>query len=1321
MCMNKKFFLNKNHVRMQLRVRVTLLAWMLALATCWSQTPRLYTVQHGLNTSNFKSVCIDSKGIVWMTGTRLLTRFDGASFHDVPSVDKATGKPLFSICNGLKECGDERYLVYTSNGLFMLDARYNKFERIKLNEEEGHVHGYYVNNVCDYIRRGQVFVTTDGYSCYVYDVRKGAVDKVASEAVIQTIGSSFILCSAIDSHKMLWANTIDKRLACADLQRMQRVTLHISPEASAMLSSASMQDMQECGGKMYFAMSKGLLAYDRATGRVDVVKGLDCSVKALCAMRDGSLYVGTDSYGIWVLNPEDDTMRLYQSPSAPVNMSLAKVAGMAEDADGNLIVEVMQKGVLVVPKNRGLFSHVALSPQNDGSNVSCVTSMAFSADGACWAGTDGGGVFRVTRDGSERYNDGLRSSLVQTVMVDKHGTVWCGTYGGGVQMLVGGVWTLGDGAWLGELANDMVMHLCYDEEGDIIYVSTNGGGIYRIDVAARTLVECNYKTLANHWLVKSFLDSEGTLWTCTSNSVNYRNMKTGKEGTFKYKNQDFFEMVDVQQIGDEIVLAGSEGVFFRNMKTGKTTVVDSSSGLLSNDVRSIVVTGSYVWVSTMMGVASINVSTHEVKNYTSFSGYFMGEFHRASSALSPDGRVMFGGDNGMLVFEPGEVERRNADVGTLFFTRLQIGSNEVNYSPDSDVLDASVMYATRIHLNSSNNSFVISFCSPEMSDPGRIHYDYILEGYDSHWHRDVGVAQASYASLHAGEYTLRVRAYYEDYPDKAIEKSIRVTVDAPWFASVWAVLVYALIVLLVAWMFRRMWMERRLQKREIEEARMAKDMRDSKLRMFTSFAHELKSPLMMIQAPLKGLAEEEKDENRLEIYSIMQRNCQKLLDIVKQITDIQSIDSGQFHLKLEEHDYVAYANQVFERFKGAAAVKNISFVVEHQEPEIPMFFDDRHFDKVMNNILSNAFKFTPDGGKIIARSAVSGGKVVLSFYNSGSHFDEEDMKHLYERFYRGSAGNNASGSGIGLNLANELVKLHHGKMEVSNIEPDGVEFRLTFPFCNAKNAEIDNRATVLVVDDDNDVVEFVKSQLEKDCNVLVAFSGNQAWQQVVAKRPDVVVTDYKMADGDGMELCQRIKSNPESDSIPVVMLTGEGNETLQLHSLNMQVDYYLEKPVSIQLLRSAIAHVLKVRENARRRMRRMDIGAAVDVATAGMQSVSVMERINACVKEHLGDGEYSIQRLADDVGMSKSQLCRRMKDECGMTPNAYVKSYRLKCAAYMLAHSNNNISEVMYSVGFSSPSYFAASFREYFKMSPREFMAYYKETEDENLLDKLLQ
>lgn len=1303
--------------------RVLLMSVLIILASeATAQNARLFTVQDGLHTSNFKSISIDSQGCVWLSGARLLTRFDGKSFHNLPTINRNTGQPLFSICNGVKEYGGGLYWVYTSNGLFLLDVRTNSYERIMLNEQEDSVHGYFVNKVNDYVTPEQVLVTTDGGGTYVIDKASRKVNKEASRQIIDVIGNSFLVNVMKDSHNIVWANTISKELVAVDLSTMQRKPLSIDEEAQDILKTSTVMSICECGGKIYFGLSQGLLVYNAVTNRVSVVNGISCTVKAMNVSKDGRLFVGTDSYGIWMLNPEDDSIQLYQNTAAPFDLTYAKVSDLIEDADGNLMVEVMQKGLLVIQKGKGAFKLTGLSAKGDGTNISCITSIAFGHDGSQWAATDGYGIFRVDAGGTHTVNEGLRSSLVQTIVVDKRGTLWCGTYGGGVQTLEGGRWSLGQDNWLAPLANELIMHLCYDEKEDVIYVSTNGEGLRRLDLSAHVIDKFNYKKLANHWLVMSYLDSLQTLWTCSSNRVSFINLRTRKEGVFEYEGQNFFEIDDIKQAGDEIILASSSGVFFHNIRTGKTSLVDTSCGLLSNDVRSVVVKNEYVWVSTIMGVASINLKTHHVTNYTSFFGYFTGEFHRTTAALSPDGRVMFGGDNGILSFVPQDVQTRKKDISDIFFTSLLIGSDEVDYPADNEMLDAAIMYAKTIHLKPSNNSFTITFRSPDITDPDRIHYDYILKGHDSQWHNNTSIPQASYVSLPAGRYTLVVRAYYEDFPENAVEKTIDIVVDAPWYATTIAIIVYCLMAILLVSVMYRLWRERKQQQQIIKEELAARERRDEKLRMFTSITHELKAPLMMIESPLKELAIDEQDERKLELYDIMQRNCQKMMDVVKQITDIQKIDQGKFVINLEEHDYVKYANHVFEQFRGIAAVKNISFIIEHNEPELYMFFDENHFDKILSNLLSNAFKFTPNGGKIIVRSGIVGGNVDLSIYNSGSHLDEEDMKHLFERFYQGSAGNNSTGSGIGLNLTNELVKLHNGTITVTNIDPDGVEFHLTFPFCNPEFNTANGRTSVLLVDDNRDIIEYVKSQLEKDCNVQVAFSGNQAWNLLLKQHPDVVVTDYQMPDGDGMELCQNIKANPETDSIPVIMLTGEGSEVIKLRSLNIQVDHYLEKPVSMTLLRSAIAQVMRVRETMRNRMVRIDMGANLANSNITVnERVDIFTLINESIRKHISDSDFSIAQLCTDVGMSKTQLHRKMKSHYGITPNIYIKTYRLKQAAYMLVHNDVNISEVMYAVGFNSPSYFASSFRDCFGMSPREFVACYKGSDDEEILNKLLQ
>ena len=468
---------------------------------------------------------------------------------------------------------------------------------------------------------------------------------------------------------------------------------------------------------------------------------------------------------------------------------------------------------------------------------------------------------------------------------------------------------------------------------------------------------------------------------------------------------------------------------------------------------------------------------------------------------------------------------------------------------------------------------------------------------------------------------------------------------------------------------------------------------------------------------------EDEDPDHQTLYEVMQHNCDRLLDIVKQITDIRKIDSGQMVLHLEEHDYVAYANHVFEQFQGIAKVKEITFDIEHGEEELPMMMDNTHFEKIITNLLSNAFKFTPQGGKVIAKSGLEDNKVVLHFFNSGPQLSEEDLKHLWERFYQGSAGVDSNGSGIGLNLVHNLVKLHHGSIEAKNVDPVGVEFTLSFPYFNAPQTTntIQTRATILIVDDDLELSKFMSDQLGKDYNIITAYSGNSAWKKVLAHRPDVVITDYRMPDGNGMELCQQIKSNPETNNTPVILLTGEGDEVLRLQSLNMQVDHYLEKPVNIVVLRSAISQVLRVRETLRNKANRAETVNDMPKPKLENAQEKFFQRVNEVIKEHLDESDFTVQQLCEEVAISRVHLNRKMKKHYGVSPNIFIRSFRLKQAAYLLAYNKANISEVAYAVGFSSHSYFTTSFREYFGMSPKEFALFYSEEENKEALQKLLE
>lgn len=1284
-----------------------------------AQVVRLYTNEQGLQTNNCNSIDIDSRDLVWVSGYNSLGLFDGTKFQYIP-IKTDDGRLLFQNAYGVKEHKDDKYWVVTSHGLYLLNARDMKFDHIFLQENEDSIYGFATNAIIDYPKEDHILITTDGFKSFVLNTITLKVDQVLSDRLNNALEDGFVNHPIIDKHHCLWATTSSAPLMCIELNTIQPKSIEYTPKAKSIINNSSVTQFLQTKDGLLIGTSTGLLKYEYAKNLVQEIDipNNNLHVSTLTVTHDGRILVGTNGRGIWELSQKGNSteLRPLYLQTIGIDISYGKIMDMMEDDNGNIIAAFLQKGIVIIPPQNDCFHYHPISPASNGQNATCVTAMTIDKDKNYWVATDGCGVF--TTNGmklatAHPVNKGLRSMLIQDILIDKHGTVWTGSYGGGVQYYDGNQWT---DSWLTLLSKERVMTLQYNKEADQILVGTNGNGIFCINIANKSVSKLDLPFQYNQWISSLTQDTIGTIWLATSSGVYFYNKNTDKHGEITYNGNRISNACDVKQSGDNILIAFDEGLLIHNLESGEQTLIDETKGLSCQTTRAITTTEEHIWLATRTNIASVDKSTLKVKNFSSFSGYEVGEFHRSSSLKPGDGYILFGGDNGIICFTPRLINNRNTQIEHVYFTNLTTPLN-------TEKLDANIFYAKTIELSNDNSSFTIDFSATELGDPDRIHYDYILDGHESQWHIDAPSHSASYSSLPPGSYTFKVRAYMEDTPTESLENSIKIRVLAPWYATSWAFIIYSLLTLALAYYIFKQAQIRKRQNELLRKSAEHNRIKEAKLKLFTSIAHELRSPLTMIESPLKQLISDDKDRQHQSLYAIMQRNCDRILGIVKQITDIRKIDSGQFKLKLQEQDYVKYSDQVFEQFKGEATVKEVSFIVEHNEEELPLMIDTTHFEKIITNLLSNAFKFTPKGGKIIVRSGIVGSKAELRFYNSGSHFNDEDLNHLWERFYQGSAGNDSTGSGIGLNLVHELVKLHHGTIEAKNIEPNGVEFTLHFPCYSTHIPSIaeGNKRTILLVDDDTELIEYMTTVLEHDHNVITACSGNSAWKKVLSTRPDVVVTDYRMPDGNGMELCQLIKSNPETDSTPVIMLTGEGDETLQLHSLNIQVDHYLEKPVNMTLLRSAINQVLRVRENLRTKVRRTEMGNDIPKPVLENADDKLHNKIIESIKRHLDDSNFSVQQLSEEAGISRVHLNRKMKERYGVSPNTFIKSFRLKQAAYLLVNNNANISEVAYLVGFSSHSYFTTSFHDYFGMSPKEFIAHYSEEENSEALQKLLE
>lgn len=1355
-------------------MRRLLLALLFLPLLAVAQNNSLYTTQHGLRTTNIHSFTIDKRGILWIASSADLAFFDGAGFHYMPNFDPTTGRSYYSIVNRVCEDKDDCYWVLTNAGLYYYDSRHLTYKRIFFSEQENPMYGYTPTQMLDYPGKpGKKVVITSGYGIFVVDVEKKEVNKELTNSLQGKMGVHFIISAEIDSQERLWLSTIHNDLVCYDLKHDKPVELRMSEQASNMVKTTLIRSILEVKrhNAIYMATDAGVLKYDEKTGYltyIEQTKGMPCTT--LLYTQNGELLLGTDSYGVQQM----DAMGMvseFELAHPVYDLSTGKVRDMLQDSDGNLIIALYQKGILIIPRQDSAFRYHCVSKKGDWRNSSCITSIKADLNGNYWIATDGAGVFQAEGNvisTAKTVNDGLNSMLVQSVEIDHEGNVWVASYGGGVQRFDAASRRFVTPDWLNEFKESHVLALAVDKKNELLYIGTSGDGVYAANLRTHNINKVKWDDNQGEWVTNIYVDNDHTLWIAELGGVGYMNPVTGKHAMLD-GNMQTYDTQCVCSLGEgdgKRILLGS-GVGLSIYDPNKNTMERLLSGI---PVLSINQTEQTIWIGSTNCIYSVDKKTHETTKFSSLGGYYIGEFHRGATYSDEKGNIYFGCDNGIINFTPSAIRSDRKIHNEILLTSIRAGGEELHYSDSTDYMDAEIMYAKEINLSYKQNTFSIYFNVPNYSLAHQIHYEYRLEGYEDKWNQitNVPLQRAIYSYISPGSYKLRIRATLEGTPESTIEKVINITIHHPWYSSTIAIIIYILILLLVVYIVYHFWKIRRDQRRALRMALHNEEMKEAKLRLFTSITHELRTPLTMIVSPLKQMMLKASDEQTMNDLNVMRHNCDRLLDIVKQITDIHKIDAGQFQLHFEEvhlHDYVY---NVAQAFMGAASDKHIDFSIESQDNSMKVWVDPIHFEKIIVNILSNAFKFCPQEGKIVIRMKTVQEKANLSIYNSGPHIPEGDITHVFERFYQSVEGQKHVGSGIGLNLAYELAMLHHAKMTASNIEPNGVEFTIDLPLGKAhltpkelepRPVEENNnmlitetetvkeaittrvevihteastsegkvteevrrqRPSLLIVDDSKELCEYLRDQLNEDYNITLAFGGNSAWNIILQSRPDLIITDMKMPDGDGIELCRKVKSNAELDNTPIIMLTGEGDESLQLEALELHVDQYMQKPFNMTILQSTIRQILEVRENLKRHIQRKEINndyQSVDLQSAEDQ---LYVRIKECVMAHLDDDRFGVQELATEVGISRVHLNRKMKEKFGMSPNVFIKTYRLKQAAYLLVHKRVNVSEVAYRVGFATHSYFSSSFRDFFGMTPKDFVSYYSDPENKESLQKLL-
>ena len=1027
----------------------------------------------------------------------------------------------------------------------------------------------------------------------------------------------------------------------------------------------------------------------------------------------GLIWISTYGKGLFVFN-QDLTQsqhfvadKLGESPIAS-NYLLGIIADrhdgvwVSSEYGGVSHIQVMDKGVeRIYPNGEG---------NMDFSNV--VRMVKKMNDGTVMVGTRAGSLYHYSADMSQVLGKSHFDSNVYGIVQMPNGETWIGTRGKGIYGAKGldfkdrNVFCMASDAkhrmWIGTFGKGL----------SLVYPRKDGYGVktFFVDSVGLNEVRC------------MVIDKHGVLWCGTSGGLIRIPVDEFVKDASRYKTyvRDYeIRDVIVDRQGRLWLSASGDGLVQVEPGDGETEpkfyVFNTSNGLVNNLVQSVVDTpDGNLWISTQQGVTAWNARKKSFENYM-FSRNPMGNVYNENSAVClDDGRVVLGGNYGLTIIQPS----RLSHVSGL-----------------TDVVFTSYPYSDEITLTYEQRSLNIHFSTLDYSDVRNVKYTYRLEGFDQAWSQPSSTPWAAYQKLPAGKYLLHVKACTSD-GTWGKESTLVIRIKPPFYLTSWAIMIYVLLVLGVIILVVKFVHDKNVLRNRI---RLEQELTRYKLVFFTNIAHEFRTPLTLMQGSLekeKRIMKANRWQTELEkTIRVMDKSVQRMLRLIDQLLEFRKMQAGKLKLSLQETDAVMFVKAICRMFDDAAESKEIAYSFESSEPAHAMFLDQQMIDKVVFNLLSNAFKYTPAKGTISVSLSFTD-VLTIRVADTGVGIPQEKRAQLFSRFMQSSY--TGESFGIGLHLTHELVRTHHGEITYQENEGGGSVFVVTIPLqkdCyeasdflvkdspilkadltkerdgqeekttdavpSAPSAPL-NRRTVLLIEDDNDVREFLLSELESCFDLKVASDGKAGIAMAKELDVDLIVSDVMMPGMNGFELTKRLKNSFETSHIPIILLTALSTDENVLEGTESGADAYITKPFSPQLLMARILQLLNQREILRQKFGKVpqEIRSAM---LRNEQDSLFVKRLDSIVYSRLGEQDLSVDKVAGLLHLGRTIFYKKVRGTTGYTPNEYIRVIRLRKAAELLKEGEKNVSEVAYAVGFDNPYYFSKCFKEQFGMPPSQY------------------
>ncbi|MFY0599841.1 MAG: response regulator [Cyclobacteriaceae bacterium] len=1340
-------------------------------------------IQESLTQNTVTCIAQDGKGFLWIGTRNGLNKYDGLNMINYePGEDESKNISNGEITALYKDQKGVLWIGTTDHGLNMYDSDTDSFISFLHSDDDiTSISENYITRIFE-DQAGVLWVGTEGRGLNSFDKDRKSFKRFLRNADDPfSISGNQIMGIAEDDLGNLWVGTRENGINLYDRNSKRFIRyFHDESNPNSINSNVIWTLSKGQNGNIWIGTDEGLnrLSYKHDTYTFENVP-FDNMLNektfnvVLSVIEDSKnrLWIGTENGGLIMQDLTSNIAQKYvHDARQEYSISSNSVWSLFEDSYGSIWVGTFNEGLVKVNNQSRKFRHVKNNSLNPNSLIhNSVSCFEEDSKGNIWIGTDGGGInywdqkSDVFKLFNASTNHNINNDQVLSMLIDYEGNLLVGFWRGGVRILKKGKnrfeklegnhdQILHDGSifslmqdsqnriWIGShsdglvlynpkdkssrvfrneqfdslsLSNDMITCIKEDSYNNI-WVGTNGGGLNRVveDAGRFAFHPYELKSKSDNGLSSNYIfcvleDSDKNIWIGTANKLN----------KYRRDSDSFISFGKAEGLPNNVI-----------------------NGMLQDEEGNL-------WISTNKGLAKFNEGKNVTKSYTIFDGLQSNEFFRQSCFERSNGEFLFGGIKGFNIFNPNQIYD-NTHQPTIYITNFKISNKDVDPGPESP-LKQNISNTEEITLSYDQNNFSFEFATLSFSQSKKNTYAYQLRNYDDDWQYVGNQRTAHYTGVPPGEYIFEVKGTNNDGVWSNKIATIKTTITPAWYRTFWSYAIYLIIFVSILWwgtktLINREKLQAQYQMEHLELSKM-QELDEMKSRFFANISHEFRSPLTLILGPLKGLRDDASSDSSKEQFSLMIRNAESLLSLINQLLELSKLESGKMKLEAAKDDVVNFLKPIVKSFSSIANKKYISYSISMPDEPIEVYYDDEKLEKIVVNLLSNAFKYTPEFGKVGFEVLVEGKNFVIKVSDSGIGVPEDEAKYIFNRYYRVNNRKETrnKGTGIGLSLTQELVQLHSGKIKLISKESKGALFKVLLPLGNEHlkpeqivekkteyksylkefyqdameldsklmnetmeriEHEMNDLPLILIVEDSEDIRKYIKQTLEQEYRVVQAENGKEGVEIAQNEIPDLVISDIMMPVMDGFEVCRKLKGDVKTSHIPIILLTAKASNESTLVGFEQGADYYITKPFNPKLLMLRVKNILKTRDQIK--------GQLLNKNTLNIEPKNVkipasdqdfLDKAIAIIQKNISNSEFFVDDLGREMGLSRMQLYRKLKALIGQSANEFIRFIRLKRAAQLLDQGTLNISEITYEVGFNDLKYFRDCFKKQYGVSPSDY------------------